>query len=233
MFLGTPLVRAGEEAAFWSAILDTLDTADWAPNFLHLRGLVEDGPVHRGLAEAAAARGRGCVTVHREARALLAGGLDPRTYYERTVRPKKRKEIRRLQSRLAELGQVQARRLDSADELPAWCDDFLALEKASWKGRAGTALACAPETEAFFRERRRRRPAPQEGSISSASISTAGRSPCWSISSRAGRLLVQDLFRRAVFALLAGRADPARESRRSSIAATSPGWTAARSRIIR
>ena len=107
--------------------------------------------MHRGLAEAAAARGRGCVTVHREARALLAGGLDPRTYFERTVRPKKRKEIRRLQSRLAELGQVQARRLESGDELPAWCDAFLALEKASWKGRVGTALACAPETETFFR----------------------------------------------------------------------------------
>ena len=151
MFLGTPLIRSGEEAAFWSAILDTLDAADWAPNFLHLRGLVENGPVHHALAEAAAARGRGCATVHREARALLAGGLDSRTYFERTVRAKKRKEIRRLQSRLAELGQVRVRRVESADALPAWCDAFLALEKASWKGRVGTALACAPETEAFFR----------------------------------------------------------------------------------
>ena len=150
-FLGTPLVRAGEEEAFWSAILDTLDASDWAPNFLHLRGMVEDGPVLRGLAEAAAERGRRSITVHREARALLVGGLDSRTYFERTVRPKKRKEIRRLQSRLAELGQVQARRLESADELAAWCDAFLAIEKASWKGRVGTALACAVETEAFFR----------------------------------------------------------------------------------
>ena len=98
MFLGTPLVRAGEEAAFWAAILDTLDAADWAPNFLHLRALAADGPVHRGLAEAAAARGRRSIIVHREARALLAGGLDSTTYFARTVRSKKRKEIRRLQN---------------------------------------------------------------------------------------------------------------------------------------
>ena len=150
-FLGTPLVRAGEEATFWSAVLDMLDASDWAPNFLHLRGMVEDGPVLRGLAEAAAERGRGSLTVHREARALLVGGLDSRTYFERTVRPKKRKEIRRLLSRLTERGPVQARRLEPGDELQDWCDAFLALEKAGWKGRVGTALACAAETEAFFR----------------------------------------------------------------------------------
>ena len=57
MFLGTPLVEAGEEQSFWAAALSTLDELDWAPNFLHLRGLAEDGPVHRGLKAAAAALG--------------------------------------------------------------------------------------------------------------------------------------------------------------------------------
>jgi CelD/BcsL family acetyltransferase involved in cellulose biosynthesis len=143
-FLGTPLVAAGEERAFWSAAIAALDAADWAPGFLHLSGLAEHGPVHRALT--------GGATVHREVRAFLESALDPEAYYAQAVRQKKRKEIRRLRNRLAELGPVEARRLDDRAALAGWCDAFLALEKAGWKGREGSALACAPQTESFFRE---------------------------------------------------------------------------------
>ena len=152
LFLGTPLVRGGEEVAFWSATLDALDAADWPVNFLHLRGLIEGGAVHRGLVAAAALRGRGCPTIHRESRALLESRLDPKSYYRAAVRPKKRKEIRRLKNRLAELGEVTARRLQPDEPLEPWCDAFLALEREGWKGRSGTALACNPHTEGFFRD---------------------------------------------------------------------------------
>ena len=151
LFLGTPLVRRGEETAFWSAVLELLDRAEWAPSLLHLRGLVEDGPVHRGLAAAARLAGRGCATVHRESRALLVSSDDPEAYYRAAVRPKKRKEIRRLRGRLAELGEVRVRQLAPDEPLEPWCDQFLALEASGWKGRAGTALACDPRTDRFFR----------------------------------------------------------------------------------
>jgi len=144
MFLGTPLVAAGEEEAFWTATIAALGDAGWAANFLHLRGLAEGGAVHRGLA--------GAAIVHREVRAFLASDLDPSAYYEQAVRPKKRKEIRRLRKRLAELGPVAVRTLDDGAALDSWCDSYLALEKAGWKGREGSALACRPETELFFRE---------------------------------------------------------------------------------
>lgn len=145
MFLGTPLVRAGAEEDFWRAVFETLDAADWAPGFFHLRGLVEDGPVHRALRAV-----RPGSVVHRESRALLQSHLAPAAYYEQAVRQKKRKEIRRLQNRLAELGDVRARILTDGAELPAWMDAFLALEKAGWKGHAGSALACTAEAESFF-----------------------------------------------------------------------------------
>lgn len=145
MFLCTPLVREGEEAAFWTAVLELLDRADWAPGFLHLRGIVGDGPLHRGLLAV-----RHASIVHRRTRALLASEVDPEAYYAQAVRPKKRKEIRRLQNRLAELGKIRARTLADGADLPAWTDAFLALEKSGWKGAEGTALACAPETESFF-----------------------------------------------------------------------------------
>jgi len=147
MFLHTPLVAAGEERAFWTAVLATFDEAPWAPGLLHLRGLAEHGPVHHGLLAA-----RQGVTVHREVRAFLESDLSPDAYYEQAVRQKKRKEIRRLRNRLAELGPVEARSLGDADELDTWCSIYLALEKAGWKGDAGSTLAGSPETEAFFRE---------------------------------------------------------------------------------
>ncbi len=152
MFLGAPLVRRGEEKAFWSALLRLLDDADWAPNFLHVTGLVANGPIHDGLRGAVAALGRGTPIVHRESRALLESALDPAAYYEQAVRPKKRKEIRRLRNRLGELGTLTSRCLDDEAELDRWCDAFLALEQAGWKGKEGSALACAPQTEAFFRQ---------------------------------------------------------------------------------
>jgi len=143
-FLGTPLVAAGEEAAFWNATFELLDEADWAPAFLHLRGIAEEGPVFRALR-------RGAV-VHRRLRALLDARLSPDAYFEQAVRGKKRKELRRQRARLAELGAVGFRRLADPAELSAWCDDYVALERKGWKGRSGTGLANDAAAEAFFRD---------------------------------------------------------------------------------
>ena len=146
-FLGTPLVRAGWEAAFWSAALSALDRDPATRGFLHVTALDGEGP----LATALLAARSGAAIVHRSQRALLASSLGPTEYYETTVRAKKRKEIRRLQARLAELGTVAARHLTDPSELDAWIDTFLALEAAGWKGREGAALANDAGTAAFTR----------------------------------------------------------------------------------
>lgn len=151
-FLGTPLVRAGAESLFWKEALQLLDGEAWAKGLLHLTGLVENGPVHRGLIEAARELGRPCDTVHRSERAFLESSLTPQAYYERTVRKKKRKELKRLSVRLAELGNVETRTLTAADELDPWCEAFLTLERSGWKGDRGSALGCDAGTATFFRE---------------------------------------------------------------------------------
>lgn len=143
-FLATPLVAAGEECAFWEAALAALDASEWAPNFLHLRYMAEGGPVHRAMP-------RGAV-VHRRLRAFLESDLSPDAYYAKAVRAKKRKELRRQRSRLAELGELAVRRLDDPAHLAAWCEDYLALEAAGWKGREGSALSSDPRATRFFRE---------------------------------------------------------------------------------
>ena len=142
-FLGTPLVADGEERAFWDAALDLLDKAAWAPGFLHLRGIAEGGAVHRAL-------GGGAI-VHRRRRAMLKSQLGPDAYLEKAVRGKKRKELRRQRNRLAELGTLAFRHLASHEELSMWCDEYLALERKGWKGRAGTGLSVEQAGEAFFR----------------------------------------------------------------------------------
>lgn len=150
-FLGTPPVRAGQEQAFWTAILATLDGAPWAKGLLHLCAIPEHGPLHRGLCAAAAACGRRCDIVHRHERALLYSDLSPQAYYERTVRKKKRKEYKRLEQRLSESGTLTTRHFAADDDLAEWTDAFLTLEASGWKGASGSALAMRPDTARFFR----------------------------------------------------------------------------------
>jgi CelD/BcsL family acetyltransferase involved in cellulose biosynthesis len=151
-FLGTPLIRKGLEADFWRSLLGHLDGADWAPGFLHVNGLLERGSVHSGLLEAASELGRPVPTVKRRVRAALASDLSPERYLETNVRKKKRKELKRIASRLAELGTLAYRKWAPDEDPAVWCDDFLALERGGWKGRAGSDLAARPATEAFFRQ---------------------------------------------------------------------------------
>ena len=151
-FLGAPLIACGEERRFWRAALAAPDAAPWARGFLHLTGLVEDGPIHSGLVPAAAELGRNCAIVHREIRPLLHTSLPAEEYYRRNVRAKRRNEHKRDRARLAVLGKLELRQLDDPAEAPAWSDAFLRLEATGWKGKVGSALACQAGTAGFFRE---------------------------------------------------------------------------------
>ena len=150
-FHGAPLVRAGFEHLFWSVLLGWCDAADWAHTMLHVPRLCEDGPLHRALADVAAMRGGMAIVVHHEERALLESDLTPAAYWDAAVRAKKRKELRRQASRLAEQGPVAFRRWAADEPLAPWIDAFLALEARGWKGRARSAIASQDDTAAWFR----------------------------------------------------------------------------------
>lgn len=150
-FLGTPLVRDGFEQPFWSNLLSTLDASAKGAMFLHLTGINCDGPVARGLQAACSADRRQQAQVFEEERALLVHGLAPDAYLEANLRGKKRKELRRQQNRLAEIGQLDFERSDGAAGLDRWMDEFLLLERRGWKGTTGSALDCADGTRQLFR----------------------------------------------------------------------------------
>ncbi len=151
-FLGTPLVAEGFERAFWQSLLVALDANPGSGLFCHFNGLASDGVLAEALALECAAQGRTMAQVHQEERALLDGNLTPEAYFETAVRGKKRKELRRQKNRLSETGALTFARHRDAGGLTAWAEEFLALERAGWKGENGSALDCAPTTRALFLE---------------------------------------------------------------------------------
>jgi hypothetical protein len=128
-----------------------LDAAPWAGSFLHLQGLDAAGANAAALEALCVEQRRGRVEIHRYDRAMLRSDLTADEYWDMNVRSKKRKELRRLQKRLAEMGAVETRLLTDGQDLARWCDEFLELEASGWKGKEGTALGCKPGDAAFFR----------------------------------------------------------------------------------
>ena len=110
-----------------------------------------DGPVAAALGAAAGASRRPVDTVGAHVRAMLVrppGGTDCRAL----LPSRRRKEYARQMRRLAALGPVKVETTADRDEVSARFEEFLTLEAAGWKGRAGTALAATAATAAFARE---------------------------------------------------------------------------------
>ncbi len=149
-FLGVPLVRAGCEALFWDALFAWVDRQRRAL-FLHLLAMPLEQPLTQALFDVASVGHRPAALVMREQRALLHSPLSPETYLERALTGKKRKELRRQHARLAEQGDLAFARHDDATDIEAWVEQFLALEQGGWKGKAGSAMASAPQTASLFR----------------------------------------------------------------------------------
>ena len=150
-FLGTPLVRTGFEQPFWEHLLAMLDRSDW-PGFLHINGMTVGGSLDLALRAVNRKTKRRGDLVQSQARALLQSEMSSADYHRATLRGKKRKEWRRLAKRLNEQGEVSYGHYLNRENLEQWTEEFLALEKAGWKGKNGSALASSPETNAFFRQ---------------------------------------------------------------------------------
>lgn len=150
MFLSGALMARGEERAGWTALLDSL--AGRGEHYALFGPFDRDSPVARGLVAAADEAGYRCRLVRQENRALLHSGLPSDAYWQAALPGKKRKELRRQERRLGELGVLAFDWLEDDAELARWCDDFLALESAGWKGREGSAMASDAATERLLRD---------------------------------------------------------------------------------
>ncbi|MXO72691.1 GNAT family N-acetyltransferase [Alteraurantiacibacter buctensis] len=150
-FCGLPLVAAGMEALFWRELLAHCDAHAGRALFLHLLHMPTDSALHTSLKGLLAGERRKAASVQVEERAMLASRLSPEAYLEASLAGKKRKELRRQQRRLEELGPLATTHARTPDEVAAWVERFLALEARGWKGQAGSAIASDPANAAWFR----------------------------------------------------------------------------------
>lgn len=144
-FLGTPLIRAGDESAAWEAWLGP-GGMPRSP-FAGFDRIGSDGPVVAALDAVAAQRG---LTVHRYedfTRATLVRGRDG-PYLG--VSSKHRRELNRQWRKLSEAldGEPEIRDRSGSDDA---VERFMEIEASGWKGREGTAFACEPGHAEFFR----------------------------------------------------------------------------------
>lgn len=151
-FCGLPLVAKGHERPFWRALFGALDRLPGLTAFLHLAELPGEGPMADALREVLAEQLRPSAIVVEAERAMLASQLSPEDYFVASMSGKKRKELRRQANRLAEEGELAFTRHSDTAEIAEWIEQFLALERAGWKGAQGSALGSADATAQLFRQ---------------------------------------------------------------------------------
>ncbi len=143
--LGTPLVDADRATRSFCALLQAPWRVRQGAVLLEIEDLGDGGPVAAALDEAAASLG---IDVRRRdgyERAVLARTEDGALVGD-DRRERRRRARRGLERQAGPVSSVDR----SAD--PEAVELFLQMEASGWKGRAGTAMACAPATTAFFRE---------------------------------------------------------------------------------
>ncbi len=147
-FSGLPLLRAGREDEALRTIIEDAATGACA---LELAAVPLKGPVARAALRLAQENGRiRTVLLNRWKRAALDATRDPEEWWRQDVSSGSRRKWTRLRRRMErEEGKVRFRAMEP-DENPApWLDTFLKLERAGWKGRAGTAIACRAPLQRF------------------------------------------------------------------------------------
>ena len=150
--LGTPLIDRDAGAAAISAWLDHLASHTDLPHLLLMPYLPVAGSVAQAFAAALAQRGASNISLTAHQRALMAPAGARAGYLDQAVGGKKRKELRRQRKRLAEAGGLVSDTVREPAAMAAALGDFLALEAAGWKGRAGTAARTDDHIRAFMEE---------------------------------------------------------------------------------
>jgi CelD/BcsL family acetyltransferase involved in cellulose biosynthesis len=148
--LGTPLIDGAAGVAVISAWFDHLAGRADLPHLLLMPYLPAAGPLGQAFATALAERDGKSLALAGHQRALLAPAGAAVGYLDHAVGAKKRKELRRQRKRLADTGAVVTEIVSDPAAVAAALDDFLTLEAAGWKGRAGTAARDHDRVRAFM-----------------------------------------------------------------------------------
>lgn len=149
MYLATPLVRAELASPALEAFFGWLRESDTI--LFEWQGISSDGAFRHALIDTLNRLGCGAFHDTSYTRAYFKPVTSAEHYLEHSISGKKRKELRRQERRLGELGKLEYDQLTPDGDLDLWLDEFLELEAHGWKGSKGTALKNDPTTLAVFR----------------------------------------------------------------------------------
>lgn len=148
--LATPLLHRERAPEALDAVLDALDRGALPAKLVESVGHAEDGPFGRLLAERLAERGQPSLALPGWSRPLLRPRSSAEAYLEEALGGRHRRELARQRRQLERQGRLRFVTSRPEEDVGPWCERFLALEAAGWKGRAGTALASDPRDRRFF-----------------------------------------------------------------------------------
>lgn len=145
-----PVIDADHGQDATQAMLRHLLAAGDLPRTLALPVLPLEGPTFLALEEACRATGSRLRICERWQRPVMRPqpGDDSERYLRRTLGQSYKKRMQQFRA-IARHGEVGFQRLRGEAARVA-LPDFLALEAAGWKGRAGTAIARLPQASAYF-----------------------------------------------------------------------------------
>ena len=135
-FSGVPLIDRDRWRGVFTAFLEAIGKRS-----VLFREVPSDGPFWNMLSEVADTLNLPVGVLNQWERAAFVPDGTFADWFESNFERKRRKEYRRLWSRLSELGTLDFFSWEPGMELDSWIGDLLALEAKGWKGRRGTALA--------------------------------------------------------------------------------------------
>jgi hypothetical protein len=155
IYLCAPLLRAGYGREALAAFFDWLGAGAHNCSLMEFGFVTGEGPFHHLLLDYLNQHLKFTYVTEAFTRALFRPAADAEDYVRSAMGRFRRKEIRRLEKRLAETGRLEYTTLDSCvgdGDVDAWIEEFLEFEAKSWKGKGGRALACSETDRKYFVE---------------------------------------------------------------------------------
>ena len=151
-FLGTPLLHKRHAKESLNFFMNWLATDSRSGCLMEFPLLSAEGPVHQHLIDHFQESDRLTLPDLCHTRALWRPRANGEAYIEAALAGKHRRDFKRLEKRLGELGQLRYTEYTIEQDIEGWIQEFLELETRGWKGRGGSAIGLSREQMAFFAE---------------------------------------------------------------------------------
>ena len=151
LFSGTPLLDKNQPAKALKNLLSKCEQKHKAKAVL-FKKVQQTAPFNNALNELSPTAVQRYASFHIHERAALNCNDDFETWFNANFSRKRKKEYRRIRNRLSDLGELVSTTWDASMPVTPWLDEFLVLEKAGWKGKGGTAIACNKNQEGQLRQ---------------------------------------------------------------------------------